>query len=142
MSAKYFLDTNIFVYSFDLSDTSKRDIASELIRDALRTGQGAVSYQVVQEFYDVALRKFKSPLDARQCEKYLDNVFVPLLAVHSSIQLFERALELMPKLGAAWDDSLIIAAALEAGCSVLYSEDLQRERKVGGLDIRNPFVSR
>src|SRR5271155_166597 len=105
MSAKYFLDTNIFVYSFDLSEQRKRGVASDLIREALGSGQGAVSYQVVQEFFNVALRKFKSPFTARQCETYLESVFVPLLAVHSSIQLFERALEIMPKLSVSWHDS-------------------------------------
>src|SRR5271168_2278018 len=140
MSAKYFLDTNIFVYSFDLADAGKREIATKLIEKALRSGQGVVSYQVVQEFFNVALRKFKNPLDARQCDLYLDSVFVPLIAVHSSIQLFERALETMPKLRMSWYDSLILAAAAEAGCSLLYSEDLQHGRKIGDVEIRNPFI--
>jgi predicted nucleic acid-binding protein len=142
MSGRYFLDTNIFVYSFDSSDTAKRETALELIRKALQSGQGVVSYQVVQEFFHVALRKFKTPFDTRQSEIYLDSVFVPLLAVHSSIQLFERALELMPRLRISWYDSVIVAAAAESGCSVLYSEDLQHGRKVGGMEIRNPFISR
>jgi predicted nucleic acid-binding protein len=140
MTAKYFLDTSIFVYSFDLADGGKREIATQLIGKALRSGQGVVSYQVVQEFFNVALRKFKKPLDARQCDLYLDSVLVPLLAVHSSIQLFERALETMPKLRMSWHDSLILAAAAEAGCSLLYSEDLQHGRKIGDVEIRNPFV--
>ena len=141
MSAKYFLDTNIFVNSFDLSDAGKRAIALELIEKALRSGQGMVSYQVVQEFFNVALRKFKTPLDARQCEVYLEAVFVPLLGVHSSAQLFERALEMMAKMRLSWHDSLMVAGAAEAGCSVLYSEDLQSGRKIGGMEIRNPFVA-
>src|SRR5271165_6101430 len=140
MSAKYFLDTNIFVSSFDLADAGKREIASQLIEKALRSGQGVVSYQVVQEFFSVALRKFKKPMDARQCDLYLDSVFVPLLAVHSSIQLFERALETMPKLRLSWFDSLILAAAAEAGCSVLFSADFQHGKKLGHVEIRNPFI--
>lgn len=141
MSANAFLDTNIFVYSFDLGDGAKRKIATQLIQEAVGSGEGVVSYQVVQEFFNVALRKFKTPFDDRQCETYLDTVFVPLLAVHSSIQLFERALELMPKLGASWYDSLVVAAAVEAGCVILYSEDLQHGRRIGGLEIRNPFLA-
>jgi len=139
MSARYFLDTNIFVYTFDLSDDGKRQIASRLVSEALQSGQGVISYQVVQEFFNLAARKFKTPFDERQCGQYLDGVFVPLLAVHSSIQLFERALELMAMLRISWFDSLIVAAAAEAGCSLLYSEDLQHGRKVGGVEIRNPF---
>jgi len=140
MSAKHFLDTNIFVYLFDKSDDGKRQIASQLVADSLQSGRGVISYQVVQEFFNVALRKFKSPFDARQCSAFLDGVFVPLLGVHSSIQLLERALELMPKARISWYDSLIVAAAAEAGCSVLYSEDLENGRRIGGLEICNPFV--
>jgi predicted nucleic acid-binding protein len=141
MSAKDFLDTSIFVCSFDQSAVGKRAIASELIEKALRSGQGVVSYQVVQEFFYVALRKFKTPLDARQCEMYLDAVFVPLLGVHSSAQLFERALETMAKMRLSWYDSLMVAGAAEAGCSVLYSENLPGGRKIGGMEIRNPFAA-
>jgi len=140
MSAKFFLDTNIFVYSFDLADAGKREIATQLIANALRSGQGVVSYQVVQEFFNFALRKFKTPLDARQCDLYLDSVFVPLLAVHSSIQPTERALETLPKLRMSWCDSLILAAAAEASCSLLYSEDFQHGRTIGDVEIRNPFI--
>ena len=136
---RYFLDTNIFVYSLDRQNPSKAKIALSVIETHTFNRTGVVSFQVVQEFFNVALRKFKLPFDARQCELFLDGVCVPLLGVHSSVQLFERGLELMPKLRISWYDSLIVAAAAEAGCSVLYSEDLENGRRIGGLEIRNPF---
>ena len=54
MSAKYFIDTNIFVYSFDIGQPLKKERALALIRDALETGLGIISTQVIQEFMNVA----------------------------------------------------------------------------------------
>jgi predicted nucleic acid-binding protein len=58
MSARFFLDTNIFVYSFDASSPKKAAESRKLIRSAIQTRNGIVSYQVVQEFFNVALRRF------------------------------------------------------------------------------------
>ena len=57
MNAKFFLDTNIFVYSFDHSSAAKNRRAAQLIRQAVATRKGIVSYQVVQEFFNLALRR-------------------------------------------------------------------------------------
>ena len=62
MSDKAFLDTNIFVYSFDLTAPKKSAVAGSLIRSALQSQTGVVSYQVVQEFFHVALRRFAQPM--------------------------------------------------------------------------------
>ena len=66
MSGKYFLDTNIFVYSFDSSAPAKRERALGLIREAVATGAGVMSYQVVQEFFNVALGRFSRPMESRR----------------------------------------------------------------------------
>ncbi|HEY4902799.1 MAG TPA: hypothetical protein VIH89_04940 [Candidatus Sulfotelmatobacter sp.] len=58
MSGRFFLDTNIFVYTFDVKASAKTKQAVQLIREAVDTGRGIVSYQVVQEFFNVALRRF------------------------------------------------------------------------------------
>ncbi len=63
MKGNYFIDTNIFIYSFDLEDITKRERAIELIKAALIDGKGFISIQVFQEFYNVATRKFKSPMN-------------------------------------------------------------------------------
>ena len=71
MSARYFLDTNIFVYSFDESAIVKAKRAIHLIGEAVTTRKGIVSYQVVQEFFNVALRQFKEPMRADEAEQCL-----------------------------------------------------------------------
>ena len=130
MSARFFLDTNIFVYSFALTEPAKASRAAELIRDGLETRKGIVSYQVVQEFFNVAINRFARPMSAFATEEYLGTVFRPLLfAVHSSPALFVSALQLHHRHHLSWYDSLIVAAALETNCEILYSEDLQDGRR-------------
>ena len=140
MNGRFFLDTNVFVYSFDRSAPWKARRAFQLIRGAVETGKGIVSYQVVQEFFNVALRRFAKPMSWADAEQYLSTVFRPLLAIHSSQALYAEALRLSDRFRLSWFDSLIIAAAIEAQCSVLYSEDLQTGQRFGNLEITNPFL--
>jgi predicted nucleic acid-binding protein len=139
MSARYFLDTNIFVYALDPTLPRKTQPAIELITEGLDTGNGIVSYQVVQEFFSLAFRKFAKSMSVFEAEQYLNTVFRPLLAVHSSPALFVSALQVHGQHRFSWYDSLIVAAALEAGCSILYSEDMQHGVVIHGMRIENPF---
>ncbi|SRR6266851_5671753 len=139
MSGKFFLDTNVFVYSLDATAPTKARRAAKLIRDGLETRSGIVSYQVVQEFFSVAFTRFARPMSPFAAEEYLSTVFRPLLAVHSSPALFVSALQLHHQHRLSWYDSLIVAAAQEAGCELLYSEDLQHGQKFHHVRIENPF---
>jgi predicted nucleic acid-binding protein len=139
MSGRFFLDTNIFIYTFDSSAPAKAGIATELIKRAIKTKIGVVSYQVVQEFFNVAMRRFESPMTAPEADQYLAATFRPLLAVHSSPALFSEALRIGSKFRLAWYDSIIVAAAIEAQCDTLYSEDLQHGRRLESVTITNPF---
>jgi predicted nucleic acid-binding protein len=75
-----------------------------------------------------------------EAEQYLATVFRPLMAVHSSQALYGAALRLSDRYRLPWYDSLILAAALEGQCSVLYSEDLQHGQRFEGLQVQNPFL--
>jgi predicted nucleic acid-binding protein len=140
MNDRFFLDTNIFVYSFDQSDPIKARKATEIIRNALTTQKGIVSYQVVQEFFNVALRRFSQPMQPTEADQYLRTVFHPLLAVHSSQVLYAEALHLHAQSGLSWYDSLVVSSALQARCDRLYTEDLQHGQRFGNLQITNPFL--
>ena len=140
MSGRFFLDTNIFVYAFDARAPAKAKKAANLVRRAADTGQGIVSYQVVQEFFSVALRRFAQPMSVAEAEQYLITVFRPLLAIHSSPSLYVEALRITGKHKLSWYDSLIVAAALEGQCETLYSEDLQHGREIEEMKIENPFA--
>jgi predicted nucleic acid-binding protein len=140
MSGKFFLDTNIFAYAFDPTAPAKAKKAARLVRNAVDSGKGIVSYQVVQEFFSVAFRRFAQPMSVAEAEQYLITVFRPLLAIHSSPALYVEALRITGKHHLAWYDSIIVASALEGRCETLYSEDFQHGREIEGLQIENPFV--
>lgn len=140
MSDRFFIDTNVFIYSFDSSAPAKARKAEQLIRQALKTEKGIVSYQVIQEFFNAALRRFQVPMRTSAAERYLATVFRPLLRVQSSLALYAEALRIFDKNRIAWYDSLIVAAAMLAECDVLYTEDLQHGQQFGGLRVINPFL--
>ena len=139
MSGRFFLDTNIFIYSFDASSPKKAAESKKLIRTAIGTRRGIVSYQVVQEFFNVALRRFAKPMSNADAEQYLATTFRPLLSVHSSPALYAEALRLGARFQLAWYDSLIVASAIEGQCDILYSEDFQDGQEMGSLTIKNPL---
>jgi predicted nucleic acid-binding protein len=140
MNGRFFLDTNIFVYTFDASAPANAAKATALVRDAIKTRTGVISYQVVQEFFNVAMRRFETPMSAAEADQYLAATFRPLLAVHSSPALFSEAIRLGSKFQLSWYDSLIVAAAIEAQCEVLYSEDLQHGQRLESVTVTNPFA--
>ena len=78
-------------------------------------------------------------LKLKDVERYLSIVLEPLCEVFSSAELYHQALEIADEWRFSFHDSLIVAAALEAECQVLYSEDLQADQRIRGLTIRNPF---
>lgn len=128
-----FFDTNVLVYAF--SDGPKREPA----REALAVG-GVISAQVLNEFTNVSRRKQKR--EWAEIEAALAVVrarfpeVVPLTA-----ETHAAALALARDHGFPFYDALILAAAIEAGCDTLYSEDMQDGRAIGGLTIRNPFLA-
>jgi len=139
-AARHFLDTNIFIYTFDRGAPDKARRANGLVSEALATGAGIISFQVAQEFVAVARKPFQTPMSFEQIEKYWHTTLRPLLLVHSSPGLFIRALDLARRDQLPWYDSLIVAAAIQGGCEILNSEDMQHGRCFGDLAVQNPFL--
>ena len=137
MSVENFLDTNILVYLFDEVDNEKRGTAEHLVQQALRNETGCISYQVVQETINVITRKLNAPPE--KARQLLNHVLTPLWRVNQTRKLYERGLDLQTRYQFSFYDSLIVAAALEAGCKTLYSEDLRHSQQIDGVTITNPF---
>ena len=136
-----FLDTNIFVYAFLASEPRKRAKAVELIETCLGSGRGSISYQVVQEFANMARKKFATRLGADDCKAFIDAAMQPINRVASSMALIHTALDLQDELKYSFYDCLMVAAAIQDGASTLYSEDVQHWQLVRGvLRIVNPFL--
>jgi len=140
MSAvSFFLDTNVLVYTFDKSAPDKQAKANTLLEQAL-LGEGCISFQVIQEFLNLALRKFDPPMTEAQAKRYLQTTLEPLCLIYADSELYRKALDMRERWRFSFYDSVIVAAAVEAGCSILYSEDLQHNQKIGILTIINPFL--
>jgi predicted nucleic acid-binding protein len=140
MSDRFFLDTNVFVYRFDEGAPEKKRRSAVLIRHALATNEGVISFQVVQEFLSLAFRRLDPPMSSTEAEQFLAMTLGPLLAIQSSHVLYWQALHLSRRFSLSWYDSLIVAAALEANCRILYTEDLQHNQKFDNLRVQNPFL--
>ncbi|MFY0696648.1 MAG: PIN domain-containing protein [Balneola sp.] len=140
MSDRYFLDTNIIVYAYESEDLNKQKIAKELIIKGVSNNTASISYQVIQEFVNVATKKFKSPIKWSDCQLFIDRSLALIWDVNPHKELIYSAINIAERWKYSFYDSLIIAAALEAGCSTLYSEDLQHNQKIYSVQIINPFV--
>jgi predicted nucleic acid-binding protein len=133
MSGSAFFDTNIFVYAV-VQDDPRSDKAEELIAEG-----GTVSVQVLNEFADVVRRKAKMPWDkvrfAIQNIRALCPDPLPL-----TVDIHNEALTIAEKYGYRVYDALIVASALKARCTILYSEDMRDGQVIDHrLTIRNPF---
>lgn len=137
----FFLDTNIFVYALLASEPLKKQRALQLVEQALASHMGCTSYQVIQEFANVATRKFAQRFSSEQCKQFIDAAMQPLNRVASSPGLLNAALDLQVETRYSFYDCLVLAAAQQAGAEVLYTEDLQHNQLVGGtLRVVNPFL--
>jgi predicted nucleic acid-binding protein len=134
-----FLDSNVFIYLFDPVHTKKRELATGLVRGALQDNSACISFQVVQETLRVVTEKLPQPASAEGAQKFFLHSLQPLWRVMPSAELYASALRLKERWKFSFYDALIVAAALEAGCKRLYSEDLQHGQRIEGLRIENPF---
>lgn len=128
------LDTNILMYLYDSVDDRKK-----IISESLLTETPFVSAQVVSEFLNVTKRLLKLPKFEilEKCNKTLS--FCEIIPVNQ--KTLESALLLIKRYDFQLFDSIIIASALAANCSILYSEDLQHKQLIDNrLTIINPFL--
>ena len=138
MSADDFIDTNVIVYMFDDRNPEKQQRADSLVRQSSQNKTGCISYQVVQETINVLTGRLRvRPETVRQM---LDEILVPMWQVNPSLELYQHGLNLQSRYRFSFYDSLIVAAALEAGCSRLYTEDLQNGQRIHQLTIQDPFM--
>ena len=134
-----FIDSNVLVYLFDETDLEKYHRARVLVNRLVDDKSGCISYQVVQETLNVITTKLG--ISHRRVVEFMDETLAPLWQIDPSSELYLRALELRERYGFSFYDSLIVAAALEAGCTRLYTEDMQHGQQIHGLTIENPCIS-
>ena len=126
-------DSNILLYLHDKSDKIKRDIAKNILSDNPK-----VSTQVISEFINVARRQLD--LSKPDIVTYCADLLKDCEVIPVSCDTLINAAGLIRKYDFQIFDSIIVASALEAGCTVLYSEDMQHGLVIDTLTIVNPFI--
>lgn len=135
-----FVDTNILVYAHDPGQGEKQRIAQALLERLWERGSGAVSTQVLQEFYVNVRRKVRSPLTRQQALACLEDFFSWRVVVNGELAL-RGAVDIEDRFGLSFWDALVVQAAQSCGAQILYSEDLSHGQSYGSVRVVNPFRS-
>jgi predicted nucleic acid-binding protein len=131
-----FVDTNVLVYAYHSGAAGKQDVALKLIERLWNSATGAVSIQVLTEFYSTATQKLG--ISAETAEQIIDELGTWI--VHSPIHVdLLNAIRLQRRHRLSWWDALLLNSALKLDCSILWSEDFADGRKFGSVTVRNPF---
>ena len=138
MSAPDFLDTNVLVYAYDVTDRRKQARAQELVRKAL-AGEMVLSTQVLSEFAATFLHKVSPPAKPEEVVAMLD-ALEPIRAIAPDPEIVSRAVAVHAKYGLHFYDGMVIACAERAGSKRIWSEDLSAGHAYFGIRVENPFV--
>jgi predicted nucleic acid-binding protein len=136
VAVKRFLDTNIILYAASAKDEddNKRLIALELINE----GGFAVGAQVLHEFYNVATRKNKPPMEHDEARLWVTDLMrFPIIPLTAEIVM--RGGAISERYQISYWDGAIIAAAEESGAETIFSEDLNSSQQYGSVQVINPF---
>ena len=137
MPGRVFIDSNVLAYAQDARSAAKQRASRALISALAGSGDGVISTQVLQEFYVTATRKLGvPPLVAKGVLK----TFAVFEIVQVSPVLIQEAVDCSILNQLSFWDSLILAAAASAGCSTLYSEDLNPGQSILGVTVKNPLT--
>lgn len=140
-----FVDTNIIAYARDRGEAGKQAIAQAWLVVLARNRTGRLSWQVLSEFYSVAIHPRKLALSEASARADIE-ALAAWNPIAPDVELFRGAWTLQERHDFSWWDALIIAAALRQGCTRLLSEDMQHGLRVEGvqgggtLEIINPFA--
>ena len=136
MSDKVFLDTNMVIYSYSEDEPEKQEIANDILEQY--SDQIIISNQVINELSNTLFRKFK--LNADEVRKTVLELNDNFPIVNFNLQTQLKGIELKGKYKLQFYDSMILATALENGCNIVFSEDMQHNQVIEDkLTIINPF---
>jgi len=131
-----FIDTNVLVYAHDGGAGRRHDRSVDLLKRLFEEANGALSVQVLSEFYSVATKKLS--MKSEEAEEAISDLrgWSIHRPGHADVV---RAIRLLRRYKISWWDALVINSAIELGCSILWSEDLTDGRRYGPVTVRSPF---
>lgn len=133
-----FCDTNILVYAYDRSAGEKRTTAKRLVEGLWESGRGAVSLQVLQEFFTTLTRKVSPPVPPPAARRIVEDLATWRVYEPARTELF-AAIDASIEWGISFWDAMILVTASRSDAKVLWSEDLNDGQEYGGVVVRNPF---
>jgi predicted nucleic acid-binding protein len=136
MSARSFFDTNVLIYADDKAAPAKQRTALDLVAEHRRARTGVVSLQVLQEYFVTVTRKLH--MDASIARRKVELLAEFDVAAPEVADIL-AAIDLHRLHRFSFWDALVLRAAKQAGCSILFSEDMRDVRQIDGLQIVNPF---
>ncbi len=139
INVKIFVDTNILIYAYDRGAGPKHNLALNLVETLWREGTGALSTQVLQEFYVNVRRKAQKPISARKAKDLITDYLAWNPVINDGASVIE-AIELEQRYKFSFWNAMIVVAAQRAGATTLYSEDFNSGQVIGSLKIVNPFA--
>jgi predicted nucleic acid-binding protein len=137
MSAKVFVDTNVLVYAYDIDAGRKRQTAQKMLLGLRQERSGALSMQVLQEFYATATRKLATPLPKEKARAIVG--YFAVWCIETTPEEIKQAFQIEDEARIGFWDALIVAAAIKAGATRILSEDLNPGQMIAGIQIENPF---
>jgi predicted nucleic acid-binding protein len=136
-----FLDTNVLVYARDRSELVKGPHAQNLLSNLFAAGQPILSAQVLCEFFWTTTRKLPLPLTETEATAEVHRLIALTRVLPISVDLVEKALELVAAHGLPLWDAQILAAAVLSRASTVLSEDFSHRQTLEGVTFLNPFAS-
>ena len=137
MNVRSFLDTNVLVCADDKAASAKQRRALHLVAEHRRAGTGVVSLQALQEYFVTVTPKLH--VDPRVARRKVELLAEFDVAAPEAADIL-AAIDLHRLHGFSFWDALVLRAAKQAGCRVVFSEDMQAAREIDGVHIVNPFL--
>ena len=138
MIAKTFVDSNILIYAHDVDQGEKHQIARSILIELMQNRSGALSPQVLQEFYVNVTRKIAKPLSKREAREIVEDYSV--WCIDTTAAEVAAAFRIEDAAKISFWEALILASAAKAGAEEVLSEDLNSGQEVAGVRVRNPFA--
>jgi predicted nucleic acid-binding protein len=138
MTAPVFVDTNIFIYYLDEANPKKFQASRLWLAELWKSRQGRVSFQVLQEFYSTATKKWPALRTEVRAEV---RDLLDWHPVTIDAEILETGWRIQERFQLSFWDSLIVAEAKAASCPYLLTEDLQADQDLDGVRVVNPFRS-
>jgi predicted nucleic acid-binding protein len=139
MTARIFVDTNVFVYAKQAREPVKQPLAAQWLERLWSDQTGRTSVQVLNDYYTTLTRKIKPAVPAADAWDDVKNL-IAWNPQAMDLELLHRGREVEQRYRLSWWDSLIVAAAQLQNCVLLLTEDLQDRSVYGGVTVRNPFT--